>query len=143
LDAGYIQQHLAKFEDEVSCLTFENAINTYGQIGRNDGLFIIPKAEMDNLLARTGGDISKIENELGIPDNRWYKILNNPLNQDKLVRIDIKITPNSQLRMPSGNEIGADDLLWIPGGKTFKGLSEAIINPVKVGNTNYIKIVIQ
>jgi hypothetical protein len=38
--------------------------------------------------------------------------------------------------MPSGNEIGADELLWIPGGKTLGGFSEAIIEPIKVKNTN-------
>lgn len=39
--------------------------------------------------------------------------------------------------MPSGNEIGADKLLWIPGGRTLGGLSETIIEPIKVKkNTN-------
>lgn len=38
--------------------------------------------------------------------------------------------------MPSGNEIGADELLWIPGGKTLGGFSEAIIEPINVKNTN-------
>lgn len=47
--------------------------------------------------------------------------------------------------MPSGNEIGADKLLWIPGDRTLGGLSETIIEPIKVKNTNiYItKIIIQ
>lgn len=38
--------------------------------------------------------------------------------------------------MPSGNEIGADKLLWIPGGMTLGGFSEAIIEPIKVKNAN-------
>ena len=40
--------------------------------------------------------------------------------------------------MPSGNEIGADELLWIPGGKTLGGFSEAIIEPIKVKKYEYI-----
>lgn len=48
--------------------------------------------------------------------------------------------------MPSGNEIGADKLLWIPGGRTLGGLSETIIEPIKEKNTNIYttkKIIIQ
>lgn len=40
--------------------------------------------------------------------------------------------------MPSGNEIGADKLLWIPGGRTLGGLSETIIEPIKVKKHEYI-----
>lgn len=40
--------------------------------------------------------------------------------------------------MPSGNEIGADKLLWIPGGRTLGGLSETIIEPIKVKKYEYI-----
>jgi hypothetical protein len=54
----------------VSCLSFENSINDYGQIEKNDGLFVVSKTEMDNLLIRTGGNISKIEDESGICRNR-------------------------------------------------------------------------
>lgn len=133
---------MAKFEGEVSCLLFESSINTYGQIGRNDGLFIMPKIEMDKLLQRTGKNISQIENELGIPEGSWTLKLH---QGDKLVRVDIKINTHSKLRMPSGNEIGDDELLWIPGGRTLGGLSEAIIEPIKVKNTNIYttKIIIQ
>lgn len=47
--------------------------------------------------------------------------------------------------MSSGNEIGTDELLWIPEGKTLGGFSEAIIEPIKVKNTNIYKtqIIIQ
>lgn len=31
---------------------------------------------------------------------------------------------------------GADELLWIPGGMTLGGFSEAIIEPIKVKNAN-------
>ena len=32
------------------------------------------------------------------------------------------------LRIPSGNEQGAYDGLWVPGGKTKGGVSEAVMN---------------
>lgn len=145
LTPSHIQQHLAKFEEEVSCLTFKNSIKQYGQIGRDDGLFVMPKYEMDNLLKRTGTDIAKIETELGIPKGRWASMLDHdPLNPDQLVRVDIKVNSNSHLRIPSGNEYGADETLWIPGGKTFGGISEAIIDPVKAESNIYnFKIIIE
>ena len=90
---------------------------------------------MDKLLQRTGKNISQIENELGIPEGSWSSKLH---QGDKLIRVDIKINTHSKLRIPSGNEIGADELLWIPGGKTLGGFSEAIIEPIKVKNTKYI-----
>ena len=40
--------------------------------------------------------------------------------------------------MSSGNEIGTDELLWISGGKTLGGFSEAIIEPIKVKKYEYI-----
>ncbi|MCH5597972.1 hypothetical protein [Niabella ginsengisoli] len=118
-------------------MSFENSFNDYGQVGRDDGLFIMPKVEMDNLLSRTGREISKIEDELGIPKGIWLSRL---AKNDKLIRVDIKVTSNSKLRIPTGNEIGADELLWIPGGKTFGGVSEAIIDPVKKTDVNNYKI---
>lgn len=42
-----------------------------------------------------------------------------------LVRIDIDNLDGLNLRMPSGNEAGANNH-WIPGGKTDGGISEAI-----------------
>jgi len=35
--------------------------------------------------------------------------------------------------MPSGNEIGAWDGLWVPGGFTKGGIPEAVIDQVKPG----------
>ncbi len=142
LKAEYIINHLLKFDGEVSCLSFENSINTYGQIGRNDGLFIISKKEMDDLLQRTGNNVAMIEKELGIPEGTWSNRINDPLKPDKLVRIDVKNSKNHNLRMASGNEDGANSL-WLPGGKTPEGLSEAVIDPISASQTSlYTKSII-
>ena len=139
LNQSYIDAHLAKFDGEVSTLTFENSINTYNQIGRDNGLFILTKSEMDDLLIKTGGDISLIETELGIPTGTWNNRINDPLKPDKLIRVDIKKSKNHNLRMATGNEDAANDL-WLPGGKTPKNHLEAVINPVSASETNsYIK----
>ncbi len=139
LDASFITNHLTKFNGEVSCLSFENSINTYGKIGRDDGLFVLPKTEMDELLLKTGGDISLIEKELGIPAGTWSNRINDPLKPDKLVRIDINNSQNHNLRMATGREDGANTL-WLPGGKTSEGFSEAVIDPIPITSiSSYIQ----
>ena len=39
----------------------------------------------------------------------------------------------STIRMPSGNEAGAWSEYWIPGGYTSGGVSEAVIDQIKLG----------
>jgi len=142
LSEAYIAEHLKKFEGEVSTLAFDNSINKYKQIGRDDGLFVMPKQKMDELLVKTKGDVKLIEIELGIPPGTWSSKVNDPLMPDKLIRIDIKNSTNHELRMATGNEAGANEL-WIPGGKTPKGNLEAVINPISLLETNiYTKAVI-
>ncbi len=134
--ANYIKRsQRLRLAGEVSTLSFENSINTYGQIGRDDGLFILTKAEMDDLLQRTEGKISLIEKEVGIEPGTWSNRVNDPLTPDKLVRVDIKSSAKRNLHMATGNEDGANKL-WIPGGKTPEGRLEAVINPIPASNTN-------
>lgn len=83
---------------------------------------------MDRLLKQANGDVRVIEKTLGIPKNLWRKKLS---KGDRLLRINFTPTKDSNLRIPDGNEIGADGLLWKPGGKTINGLDEAVVNPLK------------
>lgn len=125
--ADYVNQHLAKFENGVSCLSFKSVKEQYQQLGRSDGLFVIPKKEMEDLLKRTTGNISEIERELGIPEGEW---LEKTINGDELILFNFSSNQISDknLRMPIGSESGADKKLWLPGGKTIGGYSEAVIN---------------
>jgi hypothetical protein len=126
LDASYINSHLNKFDNGGSYLVPKSVLDNRGRdlLGRPDGQFIIPKSEMDNLLTKTGGDISKIEKELGIPEGLW--------EGQELSRIDISDLSNLNKRMPSGNEIGANEL-WMPGGKTPAGYSEVVVDQIPKG----------
>ncbi len=126
-----IDEHLALFQEEgVSCLAFSNAFDDYGQIGRNDGQFVLTKADMDALMARTGGDIEKIQIELGIPDDIWLDKVTDPTRNLKLIRVDVTDPSAIDLRMATGREAGAN-ALWVPGGKTLGGVNEAVVNPIK------------
>jgi len=45
--------------------------------------------------------------------------------------------PSPSLKMPSGNEGGANNL-WLPGGKTSGGRSEAVLNNQSIQHNNSI-----
>lgn len=49
-------------------------------------------------------------------------------------------TDNLNIRMPSGNETGANNL-WIPGGKTSGGVPEAITDAIPLNETIVTKLV--
>ena len=85
----------------------------------------MPKSEMDAVLARANGNTSIIEKELGIPKGSW--------DGQELVRIDVPKPGDLGLRIPSGNEAGANDL-WLPGGKLPTGQSEAVVNQILKGS---------
>jgi hypothetical protein len=82
------------------------------------------KKEMNALLDKAHGEIAIIELELGIPAGLW--------KNNRLVRIDIPKPKRLHIRIPSGNEMGANEL-WIPGGKLPNGYSETVIDPIPQG----------
>ena len=89
------------------------------------GSLLLPRLKMDNILKKAAGDISIVERELGISPGGW--------KGQEVVRIDIPNPRGTDIRIPNGNESGANDL-WIPGGKTSGGRLEAVVNPIKKGN---------
>jgi uncharacterized Zn-binding protein involved in type VI secretion len=124
----YVDEHLAKFDDGASYVTPTSVLDRRGRdlVGRPDGVFVMPKREMDAVLARTGGDLGKIETELGIPPGSWNK------PGATLSRIDIDDPRSLGLRMPNGREDGANPL-WMPGGKLPGNGSEAVVDAIPKG----------
>jgi hypothetical protein len=88
----------------------------------------MPKSEVDTLLGSAHGNPRLMDRALGLPEGY--------LDSNKLVRIDISDPQKYGLRIPSGNEAGANDQ-WIPGGKLPDGASEAIIEGGHVPNDEY------
>ena len=118
LSTEYTTNHIAKFGNGVTKIV---AQAPSGMVGPPSGTFVIPSYIADGLIARAGGNVSKLEQLLGLP---LGSLGTNP------VRIDVK-SPTG-LRLPSGNELGANSQ-WIPGGYTSGGLLEAIIDPPMIG----------
>ncbi|MNR18659.1 hypothetical protein D3C85_1353960 [compost metagenome] len=101
----------------------------YG-IGQRDGTsFVMPNAEADRLLSVTRGNARGMEDALGLP--------NGFLESNNLVRVDINTPAKFNLRIPSGNEAGSNEL-WIPGGKLPNGNSEAIIDVKNMQFSDYL-----
>ena len=123
LSKEYIENHLGYFQNGVAKIKSKAPIDTEG-VGL--GTFVMPKSVADDVIEQAAGDVSKLEGLLGLNPG---DLGTNP------VRIDI---PNPQnIRIPSGNEVGAWPGYWTPGGYTKPGgVIEAVIDPVP--KTEYI-----
>lgn len=120
LTPQFISKHLAQFDKGASRLMSKGNLDKYG-IGQKDGTsFIAPRHEIDQLLARTKGNPRALEDALGLPKNFFE-------SGGELVRVDLPKPRDMNLRIPSGNEAGANES-WIPGGKLPEGTSEAVID---------------
>ena len=127
LKRRYIRRHLKNFKAGASCIVSKELLERHhgDSIGKADNSqFIMMKSEMDSVLMRSHGDLSRIEHELGIPAGAWKHRV--------LVRIDVPKPKKLRLRMPSGNEIGAN-VLWLPGGLLPTGYKEAVIDRIPKG----------
>lgn len=122
LSPDYIKAHLGEFDGGATRFMTKSNFDRYG-IAQADGTsFVMPTSEVDALIARTGGDPRAMEEALGLP---------NGFLDGNVVRVDIENPAADGLRMPSGNEAGANPQ-WLPGGKLPTGVSEAVIDGAKV-----------
>lgn len=129
----YRHRHLRSFKRGASFLIPEITLEKFGRekLGRPDGLFVMSKNEMDDLISKSSGNLNYVENQLGIPQNSW--------KNSTIIRIDIQKPKKHHLRIPSGNETGANEL-WIPGGKLPNGYRESVIDQVTQGKYKEIKL---
>ena len=107
-------------------------MNGFVGVPDDNSLFVMPKKYCDDIILKANGNISIIEKELGFPEGYFS-------DGGGLVRIDANTTAELQLRMPSGNETGANKL-WIPGGNTSGGVPEAISNTLPLEKTTITRI---
>ncbi|MDG4967431.1 T7SS effector LXG polymorphic toxin [Lactococcus lactis] len=128
LDSGYIENHLqpikengaSKFQKFAPSKDWNNGI-----IGGEDGAsFWLSKDQADLIEQAAGGDNRKFEELLGFEEGY--------LGDEPLNRIDVApdVVAQHDLRIPSGNEEGANEF-WKPGGYTDPGgMSEAVMNNI-------------
>ncbi|WP_375489438.1 hypothetical protein [uncultured Mycobacterium sp.] len=130
LSPEYIEHHLEKFHDGAARFMPETNLDKYGIAQRDGTSFVMPKSEADDLIEATRGDPRALEKALGLREGF--------LDSHKIVRIDIPRPQEFNLRVPSGNEAGANEQ-WIPGGLLPDGASEAVIDGGRVPEDGYTK----
>jgi hypothetical protein len=113
--ASEIAEYFDKFKDGVVRFTTDE----YPTLGNTEA-FVMAKSEFGELMIETGGNLSLIEKKLALNEGT--------LTGKNAVIAWIKNEDLKNLRMPSGNEAGAIPGKWIPGGKTFGGISEAVLD---------------
>ncbi len=134
LSPEYIEQHLQKFDDGASRFMPVENLDKYGLAQRDGTSFVMPANEINRLMDATKGDPRAMEQALGWPEGF--------LDKHNVVRIDIPGAADYNLRMPSGNEAGANEH-WLPGGMLPGDLSEAVIDGDAIPDTGYTIIEIQ
>jgi len=121
LSPNFIEWHAQKFNDGATRFMLEESFQKYGISQRDGTSFVFPTSEIDRLMET--GSYTALENALGLPEGYFdnYQIL----------RVDVPDPSGYNLRIPSGNEAGANEY-WIPGGLLPEGVPEAVIDGSKV-----------
>jgi hypothetical protein len=116
MSKAQITAHLAKFDEGAVRITSKSGYAARGTIGPNPG-FMMSKSDFDRILKETGGDLSQIEQKLGLPIGY--------LKGDDVMIALVEKKDLKGLAVPSGNEPGAN-AFWLPGGVTSGGVVEAV-----------------
>jgi hypothetical protein len=119
LSPQQIEAHLSHFQGGVVKIKAQPSTGTEGPPG---GTFVLSRVDADRVIAESRGNPRELERLLGLSSG---SLGSNP------IRVDIPNPVN--LRVPSGNELGANDY-FLPGGITSGGIREATIDPVPQGS---------
>lgn len=119
LTPNYVKEHLDEFQTGSVYKIINGPLDPTKLAKKGEHIFVFPKSEVDNAIAKSGGDPRKLEEILGMDPGY---LGNNPHL--------VEFKNPASVEMPSGNEKNAWDGLWKPGGYT-KGDSAKGIAPVK------------
>lgn len=127
LSSKYIRKHLKQFRKGLSIVmgldSFERYVLRAEKIGRDDNTcFVMPKTFCDAIEKEAAGDLTIWERKLSFDEGYFA-------SQGGLVRVDIPDFDWLNLRIPDGNEAGANDY-WIPGGWTLGDTPEAVVDKI-------------
>lgn len=136
LNDDYITQHLARFDEGATRFYRAESLSEYGP-GNQGTTFVFPTTEIDDVIRQADGDPGRLGEMLGLGRDYFVDANGKPI---EVVRADFSFDEimNGNLRMPRGNEAGANDM-WIPGGYLPEGLPEAVfdISSFRTGNYNH------
>lgn len=110
--------HLARFDDGIVRFTSRSGAASYGTLGPPGG-FVMPASEFRRVMDEAKGNLSVVEDRLGLTRGT--------LKSDDTLIAFVARKDATGLRVPSGNEGGANDN-WLPGGITSGGVGEAVMD---------------
>lgn len=116
---AFIKAHREEFIDGASRIISTQQLNDWGPAHTDGTSFVFPTKIFANMLKEAGGDRGKLEAMLGMPPGQ--------LGLGSLSRVDIKDPASLNVRIPSGNEAGANKQ-WLPGAKLPTGRLEGVID---------------
>ncbi|MBM4252044.1 MAG: hypothetical protein FJ146_08745 [Deltaproteobacteria bacterium] len=119
LPKSYIDAHLAKFDEGATRLIPKQRFDRYGPAQTDGTAFVLTKRDADRIIEKCGNDLRSYEQYLGYDRGA--------LDGDTLLRLDIQYPQKIGLRLPSGNEPGANSH-WLPGGILPSGSTEAVVD---------------
>jgi hypothetical protein len=119
----YMHHVLRKFHGGASFLMLADAYqHANGVVGNtSDCQYVYTRREMDDILANSKGNSTRLEKELCMSPGS--------LGKKKLMRIDVGQPKRFNLRIPNGNEPGVPEN-WTPGGRFPNGYMQAVISRV-------------
>ena len=137
LSRSFIRKHLKKFADGASLVMSRDSFISYvlfsKTIGRDDNTcFVMPVDVCDEIEAAAHGNPRVYERALGFDDGYFE-------SHGGLIRLDIYDLTDLDLRIPSGNEAGAN-AYWLPGGYTSGGVPEAVTNLIPKSRVRIIVV---
>lgn len=136
LTREYMQEWRDSFDGGVTRLQDTEGYNAHGPF-RDEGpakwnnftegdhtSFVLPKDQVDGILARNNNDPRGVEADLGLPDNMW--------GDNEVTQIEYPNASSYDVEIPTGNETGANDF-WLPGGKGPGGNFEGVMDKSSPG----------
>lgn len=132
LSKEYIEAHLAHFKEGVVKIVPEAKGGTVGPpsqlevfshagpIRPEPGHYVLPKSVVEEAITKSGGDVRKLEQLLGLEPPGY-------LGKNPML---VEIHQPQNLRIATGNELGARNQPFVPGGFTRGGIPEAVIDEV-------------
>ncbi|WP_419958000.1 ribonuclease YeeF family protein [Psychrobacillus psychrotolerans] len=129
LTKSEIEAHLSLFDDGVvkiqSKESFDNAVKLYGSnIGDpKTGTYVLPQNIVGKAISASEGNPRVLEKLLGLEPGY--------LGDTPVL---LEITNAKNIRVPSGNEAGAWQGYWVPGGYTDGGIPEAVTDQIKASD---------
>lgn len=125
LDQSYIDAHVSSFNQQGGAFVIRKSdLNNLNYSTMPDRKFIGLKSEMDVVINKynsSNQNVSILEDELNLGSD-YFK------PNDEVYYVVVEPNSNFQFDIPNGNEGGAYEGFWVPGGYTKNGTKEAVLS---------------